>query len=284
MDEYIKDRLRFKDTKLNIDELDEYTLNLYLSKYEFAFSVYNSKDNRCLRLESFVFPTSLEFGKNEEILLKIFEDNHLLPAAFWKKIQLFVAGTDYTFIPKTLFSSDHQEKLLEFNCSVNLENYQVFNKGFSEMHLIYGVENEIINFIKKIYPSREVEIHSFLSNILPKGVHEHADEVYAFLDQGLITVYARKNNKFSYCNTSHFKNIDDALYYIMMVYNELNLNPENVPLKISGNSDSLTLLKSRIFKYVNHVDLGSKPAGLKLCYEFDSLEEGRFFGLLNATL
>ena len=68
----------------------------------------------------------------------------------------------------------------------------------------------------------------------------------------------------------------------MMVFSELNLNPEEVPLEVFGNSDALVLLQSRVFKYVRQVDLGCKPEGLKLSYEFDELEDGRFFGILNA--
>jgi hypothetical protein len=75
--------------------------------------------------------------------------------------------------------------------------------------------------------------------------------------------------------------MDDAIYFTMLVYKELNLNPKSIPTKVYGNSENTSILQSRLFKYIESVELGKRPTNLKLCYKFDQIHESRFFALLN---
>ena len=79
--------VQIKSGLLNIDNISSYELNVFVSPYEFGFSVMDTNENQCLRLESMVFKEMFESGKNDQMILDIFQDNHLLPAAFWKKIK-----------------------------------------------------------------------------------------------------------------------------------------------------------------------------------------------------
>lgn len=284
--DYISDGLTIKDEKLNIDLIASYDLNLYLSDYEFVFSVYCPTQNRCLRLESYVFPERLVMGKNEEMLRKVFRDNHLLPAAFWKNIHLYLAGRNYTFIPNVLFSEETMNDYYRFNHPYDDSKEQLAYSTYHQLTAVFSFPDTVKEFFKKIYPSREVAVFSFLDNIVPFVFNRAAEDagtfVHTFMDEGLLTILVVKNGYFQFCNTYQYKNLDDALYHVMNTYRELNLDPQVVPTEVYGNSNSLVMLQSRLFKYVQEVNLGDRPKDMKFSYQFDSIEDSRFFGLLNA--
>lgn len=283
--DYISDGLTIKDEKLDIDLIGSYELNFYLSDFEFVFSVYCPNQHRCLRLESYIFPERLVIGKNDQMLRKVFEDNHLLPAAFWKKINLYLANRQYTFVPNEVFSEETMHDYYRFNHPFDDSKEQLAFSTFHRFTAVFGYSNALKEFFKKIYPSREVGIFSFLDNIVPFTFHRATEDagtfVHVFMDEGLLTLLAVKNGYFQFCNTYLFKNLDDALYHVMNTYRELNLSPGEVPTEIYGNSNSLAMLQTRLFKYIQKVSLGKRPKDMKFSYQFDSIEDSRFFGLLN---
>lgn len=274
---HIENKLTIKSDKLDIDKLFTYHLNMLLSPYEFSFSVYDPIDNRCLRLESFTFPEKHVPGKNDKMLLEIFEANHVLPAAFWKKINIFISNRSYSIIPNEIYSLETAKKILGFDSQWNEEKDSMSVQEHSQFHIVSGYSKETNNFFKQLYPNRKVNINPVLKNLITQT---YETKMTVFLDEKLLTIVAYKNG-FSFCNTYDYKNMDDAIYYSMLVYKEMNMNPETVRTYVYGNSENASILQTRLFKYIRYVLLGKRPEGLKFCYKFDLIEDNRFFGLLN---
>ena len=272
--------VQIKSALLNIDNISLYELNIFVSPYEFGFSIMDTNENQCLRLESMVFKEMYESGKNDQMILDIFQDNHLLPAAFWKKINVFVSNRCYTMVPNDLFTEDIAHKFLELNTSYTPQTHHlnIFDKG--DYKLIYGYKKELGTLLKKIYPNRDVSIYANVINLI-KDKPEESHIVYLYQDNSFLTIVAYKNYNFEFCNTFLYKNSDDALYYTLLVYKELNFNTEEVKTIISGSIDTQTILQARLYKYIKNVKLGSRPTDVKLCYNFDEIQDNRFFNLLN---
>lgn len=283
IDNIIKEgsRVIIKSPKLNIDELSTYDLNLFISSHEFGFSVIDPVEKQCLRLEYLAFKEAFVPGKNNQMILEIFQDNHLLPAAFWKNINVFVSNKCYTFVPNELFSEDSIGSYLEFNTEYNATDYDCWYYSKDTFKIIFGYDKKIKELLNKIYPNRNV---NFVSNIvnLVKDQSLEKNIVHLSQDNSQITIVAYKNHRFEYCNTFNYNNTDDALYFILLVYRELNFSTEEIETVISGSIDTQTILQARLFKYIRNVNLGSRPKDIKLCYNFDEIEDNRFFNLLNS--
>lgn len=280
---YNENKLTIKSDKLSIDELENYHLNMLLSPHEFAFSVHDPIDKRCVRIESFIFPEIHIPGKNDKMLLEIFEDNQVLPAAFWKKINLFISNRSYSFIPKELYTEESAKQIIEFDFNWNKEKDTFISNEMDDFFIVSGYSVEINKFFEQLYPTREVNFKSSLISLITatKSSDNNASEVLVFQDEKLITIIVHKSGKFVFCNTYDFRNMDDAIYYTMLIYKELNLNPKTFPTRVFGNSENASILQSRLYKYIHDVELGKRPKNLKLCYKFDEIDESRFFGLLN---
>ena len=284
---YIENKTAIKDDKLDIDLLSSYKLNIVVSSNEFSFAVIEPESQRCLRLESFIFPEVYIPGKNDQLLTQIFQDSHLLPAAFWKEVNVFLANRCYTFVPNSLFDESMGEEFLSYNCEWSSDEQVIGVDKLSDFVVLYGYEKGIVKFFKDVYPNREVNFKCGMTSIIKASeqfVNEKESKVFVYFDHSIITVVCYKNGVFEYCNTFKYSNLDDAVYYVMLVYKELNLITTNVSCTIWGNSESQAQLQSRLFNYIEKVNLGKRPKSMKMSYHFDEVGESRYFGVLNTAV
>jgi hypothetical protein len=271
-------KVQIKSPLLNIDDIANY--DLFISPFEFGFSVINPLQKQCLRLESLVFKEKYESGINDQMILDIFQDNHLLPAAFWRTINIYVSNRCFVLIPSLFFSKQTAIEHLSFNTAFNIETHFWGSHTKGETTLVYGYKKELAQLFKKIYPNRPVQFNSNLANLIEDS-NTIPNIVYLFQDNEMITITAYKNSKLEYCNTFYYKNSDDATYYTLLIYRELNFNPEEIQLIVNGSIDTQSILQARLLKYIKNVHLGDRPKGIKFCYNFDELAENRFYNLLN---
>jgi hypothetical protein len=65
----------------------------------------------------------------------------------------------------------------------------------------------------------------------------------------------------SYLNTFGFLAPEDVVYYIIFVVEQLNLNPDEVPLVLYGNISAKDDLYALLFKYIRAIKFGSTTDG-----------------------
>lgn len=273
-------KVQIKSPLLNIDNLSLYDLNLFISPFEFSFIVLDTNTKQCLRLESVVFKEQFESGKNDQVLLDIFQDNPLLPAAFWKNINVYISNRCFTLVPNDYFTEANAELFLQTNTAYNKESCDWSYQNQRDFTVVFGYKKTLKKVFKKIYPNRMVNFYSNISTLL--DIEVAADNLfYLYQDNSLITLVVYKNNKFEYANVFLYKNLDDILYYTLLIYKELNFKTDEVNLILSGSVETQTILQSRLLKYIKNVALATRPNKMKLCYNFDEIDENRFFNLLN---
>jgi hypothetical protein len=266
---------------LSINSIESYDLNLFLSPYEFNFSVIDPIENRCLRLEAIRFKEAFSPEKNAHLLLDFFKQNTILPAGFWGNIQVFIAGRDYTLVPKEFFDKDSEATYISLNTNYNPDKQTVSSEIIENTVVVYSYEKKIEELFQKVYPNKQIHFKTFVANVL-KNPSQEADVLYLYQDENLLTLLVYKNHQMHYLNTFSYKNTDDILYYTLLIFKELDLNHSSFKTIISGNSDSLNILQLRLSKYIQNIELGKRPSNLKLCHNFDQIEENRFFNILNA--
>lgn len=274
-----------KDDLFDVDNLHTYLLSLQVSNHGFRFGVFDNANTRILALEDYKF-----LNENKvECIEALFESHAYLKAGFWKSIKLFIRNAKFTLVPHSLFSDDLAQELLALNCKINENEKVAFYKHTTlDIVNIFALEQGILNRIQKFYPNKHIEVihHSsmFMEGVINHTNHNQHINVFAFIEDHLLTIAVRKEDKLLFVNNFKYQTANDIIYFILFVYEEIDLNPEVVPINISGDVDKKSEVYEKLYRFIRFIKFTQKPKTLKLGYLFDEINEHRYFGLLNAHL
>lgn len=172
-----------------------------------------------------------------------------------------------TLVPRRLFNPDHLSDYFKIllrpghSYQYAFESLPVF-----DCFLVYAVESAL-QPLSLLQRSATVSVNH-LSGHLLQAFHHLADysdhQIFVhFRFQSLqIAVFERRNLLFF--NSFSFQHANDALYFILLAYDQFKLNPLELPLVLSGN----LLEDSEIFRllrrYIRSIRFAPLPSSVQL--------------------
>ena len=194
------------------------------------------KGEQILALKAWQF-SGMEKGFEvaESELRQVFGGERLLEWTYAsKKCALGSAAT--TLVPRRLFDPLHLEHYFRLLLQENAHREYGYTKLEAfDCYLVWAVESGL-NTLCRMYFSTE-EITHIGASLLPR-CHELSPQggyaVFAHLrgQKVQISVFERKN--LVLFNAYDFSKPSDLLYYVLLVYQQFDLNPLEIPLTLSG--------------------------------------------------
>ncbi len=274
-----------KDPHFSIDDITHYSLSLLVGKHDFQFCIVDTRENRCLLVEDYVFEDKISGNQLSEALYKLFESHELLMAGYWKSIKLVVKNQKFTLLPSVFFSSDHLQDYLQMSAEVDhtADNFYYYKHVLSEAVLVFAAEKNFIERIKSIYPTRSVQmIHQGSAFI--EGIQSHRDftserDLYVHIGRSHFSIVVTEENRLLYYNRFPYQNSQDIVKYTMIVMQQLQLDQNTTKVLVWGNIKVTSEHFQQLYRYIRNISYGSKPSYLKFSYVFDELPDHQYFDL-----
>lgn len=280
---------KIKDDTFEVDSLHEYILSLQLGNTFFRVCVIDAGRNRCMLLEDYKLSDIQSIDQLIMVLTTLYEEHTLLQAGFWKSVKISFKNLKFSLVPQSLFSEKHLPDFLRLTCSfTSTEKVYYYYHGFNDSVNVFAVEQQVVEWFKKQYPNKTVDLIHHTS-LLIEGVMHHPNThkgkvVYASVEDEILTVLIKQSDQLEYCNNFNYQHPNDLLYFLLLVFHEFELNPELVPLILMGNIRKNSEAYQKVYKYVRNVQFSEKPLNLKFGYRFDELHDHQYFDLYNTHL
>lgn len=278
-------RQKLKDDNFNIDDLQYYALALQLGATDFQIAVIDSRDNRCLILEDYVFPQA---NSVIPFLQDIFEDHHFLKAGFWSSVKVAFKNKKFSLIPGTLFEKEYLKEYLDINTGKGAPSLYYYKHDVLKAVNVFGVDPAIVAFFTESYPGTTLHfLHQ--TSALIEGVKRSGDLSYQpnmslFIEEEVITIIVNQEQNLLYCNRFSYASPVKMMDYIMAVMHELGLDQYTTKAVtwgyIGANSPAFEILQ----KYIYNISFGGKLPPLTYGYVFDELEDHNYFDLFSIYL
>lgn len=277
------------DDTFEVDQLHHYSLSILLSSTSFQFCVIDVEKSRCMMLEHYTFEKTSSAKELIGVLKEIFEENNYLNAGFWKSIKLNIKNLKFSLVPNSLFSESYAKDILAVNCTLGDHEVLYYYKHTSNDTInIFAAEFELIEWFKKTYPNKLVEVlhhtSTMMEGILQYSTDNTAKNVFVNIEDSIVTIAVRDNNSMVFINNFKFITSNDLLYFILFTYDELDLNTDTIPLVLMGDIHKNSDNYSRLYKYIRNISFSHKPLGIKFGYKFDDITDHYYFGLYNTIL
>jgi hypothetical protein len=283
----IKDTTRFET-----DHLAKYHLSFQINFEIFRICVIDSESNRCLLLEDYSFQNIYSTSDLLEQLEVLFEDHILIKAGFWKSITVGIKNTQFSLVPESLFEKDYLKEYLSLNTTLDKEpgeEYHFFKQKHVEAVNIFATNERLTAWFNNMYPLKQIRyVHHSAPMIeaimLQKDNLKNEHSIFVLVEQHFLTIVVKQGKKLIFCNSFTFNTSEDFVYFILFVFDQLSLNPEQCPVIIFGEITHDSESFSKLYKYIRRLSFGTKPDLVRFGYQFDELFDHRYFDLYNMHL
>jgi len=279
------------DDAFSIQETRNYGLFIQFNESSFVYCILDYRRNKFMGVQQI---KRNEFQQRPGIKTS-FHDflKSVVTAMPWLKnsyklIKIAYEGKKHTLIPGPLYDPNELETYLKFNYKSDPEE-----KALSD-HLIvmdnynvFSVPAVILDEMKTIYPHSRIY---HLSTILMESVlinyknRINANRVFLHLREKHFDLMLFDGRQMSYFNSFSYLNAEDVTYYLIFVLEQLNINPENIPVVLLGKVDRNSNLFELLQRYIRHVEFGRRNDNFKFSYVFNQVQPQSFYPLLNFTL
>lgn len=206
-------------------------------------NLYQVNSNYILLLQ--IYPGSFSYAviyKNrlsawaEECDLKLLNDpgeEHDLLSYDYKHIVVGLHSTGFTLMPNVLFNVD---KVTDIAYFLDVKsNEKVFTQALDDDNqIIYKVEETVIANAQKFDLQKAAYINKGWINAIANS-NPPAYNIYININKTQAAVLYFAGGKIRFYNTFEFNNPDELAYYASFVTKELNLQPANINLVLSGD-------------------------------------------------
>lgn len=276
---------RVKDDKFTPDEIGKYNLNLQISQNLFRVCITDPEYSRCLFIEDYsldnLYPDQLI-----EQLGTIYDNHEVLKAGFWRSIRLAIKDIDFSLIPNSLFDQQYAKDYLKINSGQDVvqdKDIFYYSQKSTNAVSIFCANKKIIDWFKAQYPGKAIKLvhhtSAFIEGILYNSKNMSEKELFVHVEKNYLTIVVKNDSGLEFCNSFYFSTTEDFLYFVMFVYNQLQLNPDKNPLTIFGEITPDSPVYKKLHKYIRHIKFGNKPSSIRFCYKFDEVFDHRFFDL-----
>lgn len=190
-----------------------------------------------------------------------------------------------TLVPKALFDENHKADYLKFNSKI--------------LRTDFITEDEIaINESVNVYVPY-VNINNYIFETFGEFVYKHASSVLIDtvlqktnpIDNPTVVVNCNKHSiellvinkgQLQLFNVFEYHTKEDFIYYILFVFEQLELDVETTPIKLSGTINQGDDLFDILFTYVRHVDFIPIDLNFEISDSIDQANLHHHYLILNS--
>ncbi len=261
----------------------EYRLSLNIGTNGISYMIYDS-------LNKVFYYKKIEIKEKEDYIQSIKnifagEEKLHLP---YKIVKLSLNSHSFTLMPKRLFKKDDISLYLNTTGELNnKESFLSFDEiSFNSCYLAYAWGKEMTKLLKNYFPNSSM--HHKVTCLI-HGWHEQSklkegNKVYIHVDLNYFTISFFREKNLIFINRFQYNSAADFLYYVLMVYSQFELKPDNDPLFISGNIVQNSEIYQKLYRYIRHIQFISSPAYFDFDKSFVNLSHYFNFDLYSLKL
>ncbi len=270
------------DESLDINKTQFYHLSIQVSLDGFLFAILDPENSRYLGLKRYGFEKANNLDKHFENLERILQQD-----PFLKKEYLSVScihnENRATLLPAALFDREHLKLYFEFNHVLNeLDelHYNFLNQ--IDAYLVFPLNSEITSLILKSWlNTRFFHQDTPLIDALISRENGNGSLVGINFNEGHFDIVVTENRQLKYQNNFSFRSDEDLIYFMLFVFDKLEMDQEKTPVLLSGEIDKFSERLSTLGRYFKQLSYQAAPAGFQYPPSFHKLQEHSLMNLLS---
>lgn len=238
-------------------------------------------------LKDIVYQISYEADPNEEwdvatFVSSILEEDSVLKLHF-KHVKIVFDNRLMTFVPNDLYSEQNPVLYLENVVDIPIDHVVLIDTlPVIETQNIYAIPEKIYQLFRDQHGSNT---YYHLSTTLIKAclntttIQLKPTNVFLNVQGNQIHILVFRQEKLLLYNAFYYQNAEDLVYYVLLVYDQLQLDNETVPLHIFGHIYKESKIYDRLYQYLKYIDFLDRTTFFRFDASFEDIPPHFFFDL-----
>jgi hypothetical protein len=276
--------VKYADPAFTAERTRYCELRCLISESELVIAVYDVLAAQFRLIERYPLKNSYNKSKPSEVLARILQ-THPLTRLEFKRIEVIPDSFSWQLVPIELFDEDFCEGyLLTGNESEEFQEIAHEYLADRKRVLVYTWPSSWKNIIDSQFPEVRVRHHAaVLFEMLLRGAL-NGHTVFAYVHDFKLDVLVVSDGKPLLYNSFIFQSPEDFVYYLGLIYEQMNFNRESDALILAGEIEEGSAIHQSCFKYFRHISFSARPDDLPVPASpegFPEISKHAYFTLLH---
>ena len=205
----------------------------------------------------------------------------------FKSVSFALVDKTYTLIPSSLFDDQKKESYLNLNHSAeDHENASILADEIAALnsYVVFSVPNILVKYLEGRF--KKINIHHYVSSLLEAfSLSTKGDrELHLHVLRDRFDVIYYSNRKLHLLNSFPYQTVEDFIYYLLYVIEQMGIDRDKVALKIYGEIDQKSTLYDTLFQYIRHPELVSRNKAIDYSKPLDEIPAHKYYNNFNQYL
>lgn len=252
----------------------------------FSFAILNIHEQKYIALEHYDIQDCDTYSDLAEQIDCIIAQQKLLQQNFASS-SAGIAHSLNTLTPKALYDNSHGKEILGFNQAL-LQNEEEANDWLASIQAYnsYVIPEELERCFNKHFPDLKWKHDSsiLIESLLHQFKLHEGQKVYLSIQNNSFDITVLEGKKLKFFNSFSYKSAEDLIYFLLFTYEQLNLNPDQIPTIISGEIEEDSEVYKFLYVYVRNISFTKRNPNYKYSFVLDQIKEHYYYKLLNQHL
>ena len=264
---------------INLQDTESYHLSMEISQQTVLFSLLEIKN-----LKYDYFKLLRCDSKDVSDLIALINTEDLLKQNY-SSSTISYSHYPSTIIPNKVYENKHKRRYLEFT-DENIQIIKSENIHQIDSTIIYSIPKKLNNIINQIQPQIIDRNNSniLITQLIKQYNNLTKKNVFLFVKESKIEIIVLQKEKLFFQNTFSWISENDVLYFVLFLYEQLELEPEEAELYIFGKVDQGDKIYSLLYDYIRNIKFGEISKNLSFSKELSSINDHQHFGLFSQLL
>lgn len=190
--------------------------------------------------------------------------NHPALTKDFSKVTVIYDNELYAVVPLPLFNKNNISDYLKFSTKILSTDFIAFDELTEQQKVVvYVPYTNVTNYFFDRYGSFDY-YHSttlFLKRLSQQQSLGGA-RVFTHIKEGYFDLAVLKDQKLALINTYRITSKEDFLYYLLFAYEQLGLDPNEVPLSFLGAVDQENILYKKAYTFIRNCVIDTHPSSI----------------------
>ena len=259
-----------------------YDLSALIGADRFSFLVLDNNQN-VIVLRSYTFEENKDI---KTFLRKTYHQDDILKLNF-ASVKVAVTNSKHTLVPAKFFAKEDLAIYLK-NVVDLLPTDNVDHDDLNDIDAknIFAINQEIKELILEFFNNTKLFHGStaFIRGTLALSKNQSGHQMYINVLNRKLNIVLFEDGKLLFNNSFSFQNVRDFVYYVMLVLDQFKVDPETVPVFLSGQIMRESEIFKLLYRYIKNVDFLEAPDKLRFRSKYEALNAYKFFDLFSLQL
>ncbi|WP_069658115.1 DUF3822 family protein [Arcticibacter eurypsychrophilus] len=271
--------LHLKDKNFLPENADVCELLIKLSQHKLSYAIRDIQTNQLFVIYDAVL------SETPENTLVSLEAQHDYLNLKYKQVKISAETFNFVFIPTELYTEIAAPSYKNFVRTTKASRTLINKTVDGNMHTISSVDESLIAPLLNKYPDAAVysQAEALIESI--SGPDKQTAGLLAIIqfNSGTVEIALLSEGQFIFYNIFKTDTVDDYNYYLLLVKQQFNLQP-NTNILLAGEVEKYSELYRRTAKYFKNIKFADSTRIMKYPESFKLLPAHQFYSLLSMSL